>query len=138
MAIRAFTLPPWAAYRAFEAGGPLAEADPTKLTDMKDLSIAVVEVDDRIVAYWVVFKALHVEPLWIHPDHRKSPAVVGRIVKQMQEIVEATQEPAAFCVIEDTPTASLVASYADRLGFHIAPGSLYYLVVQPAQEPVGG
>jgi len=134
MTLRRFTLSPDQVARVQEAGGPLADADPEKL---KDMSIAVVEVDGRIVAYWVVFYALHVEPLWIAEDHRKSPGVVGGIVQQMQTIVEATSEPAAFCLIEEA-NAAVVAPYADRLGFHEAPGRVYYLVLQPAPEPVGG
>lgn len=129
------TLPPDQFYRLRDAGGPLADVDPEKL---KEMSIAVVEVDGLIVAYWVVFYALHVEPLWIAEAFRRSPSVVGGIVREMQTIVEATQEPAAFCVIDAGDAAPLVASYADRLGFHEAPGKLYYLVIQPAPALVEG
>lgn len=132
--IRHFTLPPDQVTRALAAGGPLQDLpiDPEKL---KDMSLAVVEVDGEIVAYWVVWYALHVEPLWIQPAYRKHPAVVRGIVEAMQAIVEQSGELAAFCVIEQEHLQT-VAGYATRLGFHPAPGLLYYLVLQPAPEPV--
>lgn len=136
MAITTRTLRPEEAHLAIEAGGPFQElqVQADKLTEM---SIAVVEVDGRIVAYWCVWYALHTEPLWVHPDHRKSPGVVGGLVGEMQRIVEATGEPAAFAVIEEGNLEQMV-SYATRLGFYAAPGKLYYLVLAPAPAPVGG
>lgn len=135
-AIVARTLPPEENYRAIEAGGPLQEVGipPEQLARM---SVAVVEVDGVIVAYWVVWYALHVEPLWIREDHRKSVAVVKGLVDAMHGIVEASGEAAAFCVIDPENWAT-VGDYAERFGFYEAPGRLYYLVVQPPAEPVKG
>ena len=129
MTIRAYTLPAADAARALEAGGPLADlgADPAALAK---LAIAVVEVDGRIVAYWVVSYALHVEPLWVVPEYRRHPGVIRGIVAEMQRIVVETQEPAAFCVI-DQQNLAVVEPYAARLGFQAAPGQLFYVVVQP-------
>lgn len=114
--------------RAREAGGPLADLqlDPARLAEM---TIAAVEVEGQIVAYWVLWKALHLEPLWIAPDHRKSPPIVAGIIDAMRAGAEASGEPAGFCVIEE-PNLAVVAPYADRLGFVAAPGKLYYLVLQ--------
>lgn len=134
MTITTRTLPPDDAHLAIEAGGPLQELQ-VQADKLREMSIAVVEVDGVIVAYWVVWYALHVEPLWVHPDHRKSPGVISGIVAEMQRIVEATAEPAAFCVIESQNLAE-IGGYATRLGFLEAPGRLFYLVLQPA-EPVG-
>lgn len=130
------TLAPEEAHRAIEAGGPLQDlaVQADRLTDMR---IAVVEVDGRIVAYWVVWYALHVEPLWVHDDWRRHPGVIAGIVDQMQEVVEGTGESSAFCVIE-AENAETVAGYAHRLGFFDAPGKLYYLVLQPDRELVKG
>lgn len=132
------TLPPAESQRAIDAGGPLQDLklDATKLADM---AIAVVEDDGAIVAYWVVWYALHLEPLWVRDDHRKSPAVIRQIVQQVQEIVVATDAPAAFCIVEDVDAGEVVAQYADRLGFMKAPGTLYYVVVQaPPPAPTKG
>lgn len=142
--IRRRTLAPGEAQKAIDAGGPLQELQiqAEKLTDM---AIAVVETaepaslpDWRIVAYWVTWYALHLEPLWIHADYRKNPAVVGGIVDQMREIAEQTGEGSAFCVIE-AENLELVTGYATRLGFLEAPGKLFYVMLQqPALEPVEG
>lgn len=122
--------------RALEAGGPLVDlqVDPARLAEM---SVAAVEVDDRIVAYWVLWKALHLEPLWIAPDHRHSPSVVSGLIGALQQAAEASGEPAGFAVIEE-PNLSVIAPYAERLGFLEAPGKLYYLVLAPPVPPAGG
>ena len=135
--IRHYTLPPDQIARALEAGGPLVDlqVDPEKL---KTMSVAVVEVDGQIVAYWVCWYALHLEPLWIHEAHRKSPGVVAGIIDAMRQIAEGTGEPAGFCVIE-AENLEVVSRYAERLGFQEAPGKLYYVLLQqPAVEPVKG
>lgn len=115
-----------------EAGGPLADlqAEPDRMDGM---SLACVEVDGQIVAYWLVCYALHVEPLWVAEAFRKNPPVIKGIVAEMQRIVEGTGEPAAFCVI-DQENLDHVAPYANRLGFHEAPGKLFYAVVNPPAE----
>jgi len=135
--IRRRTLAPGEVQKAIEAGGPLQELQ-IQAEKLQEMAIAVVEVDDRVVAYWVTWYALHLEPLWIHPEYRKHPGVVGGIIEQMQEIAEATQEGSAFCVIE-AENLELVTGYATRLGFLEAPGKLFYVLLQqPALEPVEG
>lgn len=128
--IRHYTLPPDQVQRAIAAGGPLQDlqVDPAKLATMQ---VAVVEVDGQIVAYWVAWYALHLEPLWIHPDQQKSPGVARAMLTEIQALARASGELAGFAVIEDA-NASAIAPYAARLGFQPAPGQLYYLVLPPA------
>lgn len=123
------TLNPEEMDTALQAGGPLAEMQ-LSAEKLKQMRIAVVEIDGQIVAYWVVWFGLHVEPLWVAEEHRRSPAVIKNIVEQMQEEVLRTAEPAAFCIVESSEAGEVVARYADRLGFHEAPGKLYYVVVE--------
>src|SRR5687768_3173217 len=82
-------LPDEEVQKAIEAGGPLAELKvaPDKL---KQMSVGVVEADGVIVAYWVVWFALHAEPLWVKPEFRRHPAVIKHVVQVMREIVEAS------------------------------------------------
>lgn len=122
------TLEPEEVEKALAAGGPLSD-QVLNPDQMREMSIAVVEVDGQIVAYWVVWYALHLEPLWIHPSWRKHPAVCGGIVQAMEAIVEASGEPAGFAIIEQENLETL-APLAQRLGFHEAPGKLFYVVVQ--------
>lgn len=131
--IRAYILPPDQSARVQEAGGPLRDADPAALAEM---TIAVVEVDGWIVAYWVLWKALHLEPLWVAPAYRHHPEVIRPLVTETFEAARATGERAGFAVIEEEGRET-IAPYAARLGFHLAPGSLYYLVLEPAPAPVG-
>lgn len=130
MAIRAYTLPPDQVHRAFEAGGPLVDLqiDPAKLATMR---VAVVEVDGQIVAYWVSWYALHIEPLWIQEAWRAHPGVGRGILDAMRQGVCASGEGVAFCEIADE-NLSVMAPLAERVGFQQAPGALYYLVVDPA------
>lgn len=125
------TLAPDEAQKAIDAGGPLhdLQLDATKLVDM---SIAVVEDDGVIVAYWVVWYALHTEPIWVREDHRHSPAVIGGLIDQMETIVKATSAATAFCVIEEE-NVGVVDKYVERLGYLKAPGTLYYIVLPPSQ-----
>ncbi len=118
--------------RVREAGGPLAEVeDLSGLRDEK--TIVAVEVDGRVVAYWVAFYALHLDPLWIAEAHRGNPAVNRTLLEGMGAVVVQTQESVAFAVLAD---GAPHLSQAERLGFARVPGDLYYVTV-PASEPVG-
>ena len=128
-----FILPPDQIDRVREAGGPLA--DQPDLSRLADATVVVAEVDGRIVAYWVAFYALHLDPLWIAEEHRRSPAVNRGLLEGIAAVVERTGEPVSFAVIE-SPTSEQFA-LAERLGFARVPGDLYY-VLTPTVEPVGG
>jgi len=126
---RAFLLPLDQRERLREAGGPLADADLSQL-DLEALPI--VEVDGQIVAYWPIFYALHLEPLWIAEDHRRQAAVTHGLLDLMRQALLNIGKPVAFAVIDpDTPVLAL----AERLGFDRVPGDLYY-VTAPAVPPV--
>jgi hypothetical protein len=127
---RHYLLPPDQIERVREAGGPLAELpDLSKVRDQT--RVAVVEVDGRIVGYWVLWMALHVEPLWVTPDVRRAPAVIKGLLAEVESAILSSGESAAFAVIDPSDVAQ-VAAYAERLGFHDAPGKLLYIVVTPA------
>ena len=131
--IRHFVLPPEEIERVQEAGGPLA--DLPERSGLRDMTVVVAEVDGRIVAYWVLWYALHAEPLWIAEDHRGDPGVARGLVDLTLETARATGEPAAYAQIEpdNLPT---VGAMAARAGFAPAPGTTFYLLLQPAPEPV--
>lgn len=129
--IRAFLLPVAERERLREAGGPLAEVD---LKTLEAEALPVVEVDGRIVAYWPVFYALHLEPLWVAEAFRQHPGVLKGLLEQTEAAVASTGEPASFAIIDpEAPSLPL----AEKLGFARVPGDLYY-VLMPATPPVGG
>ncbi len=135
MEMQSYILPPEQLERLREAGGPLADREtyPT-LDTLKDMAVAVVEVDGQIVAYWVTWYALHAEPLYIAEPARKHPAVARLLIEQVRDVLARSGELSAFATIEEE-NLPVVGAYAGRLGFHRAPGALFYLVL-PAQEPV--
>ena len=130
---RVLMLPPEEIERVREAGGPLA--DLPDLSGLKaEKTVVAVEVDGRIVAYWVAFYALHLDPLWVAEAHRTNPAVNRGLLEAMGTVVARTGEPVAFAILAgDAPHLP----QAERLGFAPVPGNLYYVGV-PALEPVGG
>lgn len=53
--------------------------------------IKVVVVEDeagRVVGSWLVYPAVHVEGLWIAPDHRKRASVLGRLLSGMRRAAD--------------------------------------------------
>lgn len=97
--------------------------------------------DYKIVAYWFVFQAIHVEPLWIDPEYRKRPGLIRRLWTGVQEVLEDVfsklgLRPVAFCVIGDASAAN-VLPYATRLGFKRVPGSLFFVDVRAEGDTTG-
>lgn len=128
--LRCFMLPMEEIERIREAGGPLAECD---LTHMARAIVAAVEVDGKVVAYWPVWKAVHAEPLWVHPDARNNPAVIRGILDQVELAMDEMGDPVIFAIIEDAEMLTSGA-YAKRLGYQQVPGSLFMLFRQPKEE----
>lgn len=50
----------------------------------RDSTVLVVEQGDQIVGCWAVIRYVHVEGLWIHPDHRRKSSVGARLWKAMK------------------------------------------------------
>lgn len=133
--IRSFLLPPAEIERLREAGGPLAEVSPEQLqTAAGRGAVAVVEVDGQIVAYWVVFYALHAEPLWVTPEQRKHPGVLRSLMETTRELIKDADEPVSFAIVGQEDLALHGVDPA-RLGFTRVPGDLYYLVMPGVDTP---
>lgn len=122
--VRKFILPMDELERIREAGGPLAEADLSKLVGRA--LVAVVEVDGRIVAYWPVWQAVHAEPLWVTEAARNNPAVIRGILDQVEVAIDQFGDPLIFAIIEEGNELTSGA-YASRLGFEKVPGELWVL-----------
>lgn len=136
MSLRSFLLPAEDILRLREAGGPLAEL-PDHLLERVNAghaSVAVVEVEGQIVAYWVVFYALHAEPLWVKESHRKHPGVLRSLIAETTALIQATEEPVAFAIVGQ-PDLDLHQVDPRRLRFAPVPGDLYYLVVPGPETP---
>lgn len=127
--MRTYLLPSDQVERLREAGGPLADLSPEQLAQLERASIAVVEIAGRIVAYWVVFYALHAEPLWVAPSARLHPGILRSLLEQTGAIIAETGEATTFAIIDPADAAAVHGVLPDRLGFARVPGDLYYLSV---------
>lgn len=88
--------------------------------------VAQDQTTGNIVAYWFVFTAVHVEPVWIAEDYRHRPSVVRRLWSGVKRILTSINCDLAFCCVNyDAPWAN--ASMAQRLGFRRLPTDLYFL-----------
>lgn len=87
----------------------------------------------KLVAYWMLFDTVHVEPLWISPEERGNPTLVRQIWERVRGVLDACRVPLAFCIIGDG-ALSTNAPMAARLGFKPMSGNLFYLLVDRARE----
>lgn len=96
--------------------------------------ILVAELGGDIVGFWGLFNAVHVEPLWIHPDHRSRPGLIRRLWTAVQSELRAAGVFTAFACIADRDAAQNVP-LALRQGFERVPGDLYMIrLASPEKE----
>ena len=86
----------------------------------------------QIVGYWFVFDAVHVEPLWVDPDHRRG-GVASRLWSKVMDILTESKVPGAFLMV-DHDAVLPTATQAMRKGFKRLTGDLYYLRVSNGRE----
>lgn len=83
---------------------------------------------DKLVGYWMLYDAVHVEPLWVAPEERKNPRLVRQLWGKVAEKLVESGTPMAYATIGDA-ALELNAPMAMRLGFKPLPTNLFYLVV---------
>lgn len=54
-----------------------------------ETQVIVVEDGDRIVGTWAVMRVVHVECLWVAPEHRGAFGVAKRLLKAMRDVAGA-------------------------------------------------
>lgn len=104
---------------------PFDTAGLPRLPNMRVVG-AVREHDGMIVAYWMLFDAVHVEPLWIAADYQRKPALGRRLWEGVRKILCEVKVPRAFAMIHNDD-AAMNMPMAMRLGFQRLPGDLYFL-----------
>lgn len=89
----------------------------------------------EIVAYWIIFDAVHVEPLWVKEEYRKAMGLgLGRrLWGVVQKILVDCGINLAFAIIADQD-AAVNMPYATRLGFKRIPGQPFFVEVKPLSE----
>lgn len=93
-----------------------------------EAQVIVVEDGPQIVGCWAVFPLVHVEGLWVHPDHRGKVSVGRRLLAQMvataremgaQAVNTAAVSPEVAAMIESCGGVELQGRhYALRIGAH--------------------
>lgn len=86
----------------------------------------IVAEDERgqIVGYWLMFYAMHVEPMWIAPAYRGRVGIIRRLWGAVQDRLRDLGLDLAFALINPGNPA---VDYAKRLGFVRTQGDCYWV-----------
>ena len=116
----------------------------SRVTPFDQLVLEIGEIDWRhtkmvvaetpageIVAYWLLFDAVHVEPVWIHPQHRTRVGLIRRLWRAVYQALQGSGVEGAFAICAED---GLSYQLAQRLGFRPMGGRLMYLVVDKAKR----
>lgn len=104
------------------------------LPNLAHTRIAVSEDEDgKILAYCYVFDAVHIEPLWISPEHRNVPKVMHGIWDTVHKILKDDSIEMAFATIADEQSLTHIPMFM-KLGFKPIPARLYFLITNPEEE----
>lgn len=87
---------------------------------------AIFDDDDNIKAYWYIFDAIHVEPLWISEEYRKKPMLAKELLSLVRTMLAEANATVAFGIIKTEDFITHVPM-AQRLGFKAVPGNLFYI-----------
>lgn len=90
----------------------------------------VAEEAGQVIATWFIFNAVHVEPCWIHPDHRKRPGMIRQLWTRVTGFLRGEGIVTAFTTVAHDSVMTSLPSVL-RLGFRRVPGDCYYLDVPP-------
>lgn len=92
----------------------------------EDAQVLVVEDDaGQIIGCWSVYRLVHVEGVWIAPEHRKKSGVARRLITGMRQIARGMGARAV-----NTASASAeVTNLLRHLGAHQIEGEHFSLKV---------
>ena len=91
--------------------------------------------DGKIIGFWFLHAALHVEPFGLDPDHR-SPALAKKMWDGIRSMMEQSSARVAYGIIADEDLVT--AGMARRLGFQRVPAGLYWVSTEPIEKPGNG
>ena len=76
--------------------------------------VIVVEEDGRIMGYWCVITAVHLEPVWIDPKYRGNPSMVRKLWRGVRNVLlDNDVEMAVLVLMRDNPASHVIK----RMGF---------------------
>lgn len=93
--------------------------------------VVAEDAHGAIVATWGIFATVHVEPLWVAPQHRGNPGLIRGLWDAVSEILKRTSQKVSFAVLNrESPALPL----AERLSFERIDGSLYWVKFKGSRE----
>lgn len=111
--------------KLWDAPGPLPQWLQGKLPPAESTVITVIEdAEGKIRGYWVIFSAVHLEPLYLDEAVRHHPKAAVELMREVGENLKEYGVTAAFGIIGDADLET-VAPMAQRAGFEQLPGTLY-------------
>lgn len=86
-----------------------------------------------VVAVWMLYDAVHAEPLWVAEEERQNPAVLRPLWEGVRRILVDSGCPVAYAIVGDGGLPGSIPQ-AIRLGFQPTKGNLFYLLVADARD----
>jgi hypothetical protein len=90
--------------------------------------VAGIDKDGRIAAVWCAIAVVHLEPLWIRPDQRRSAYILKRLWQNLRSILRTLGVQSTLTVIADSvPVTRKIAAWC---GARPVEGKLYFLDIK--------
>lgn len=86
-----------------------------------DTRILIVEEANEVLGSWALIRYLHVEGVWVHPDHRKRGRVAAHLLKGMTDLAHAWGQSVVLTAALTDDVRTLIA----HLGGERLPGDHY-------------
>lgn len=91
----------------------------------RDSRVVIVEHHDELVGCWALVPYLHVEGLWVHPDHRTRGVVGRHLYDRMCHEATLSGE----CVVLTAALTEDVATLIVKAGGQQLPGAHFVLPI---------
>lgn len=110
----------------YDTLGGLPDPNHTRVVVMIDTDI------QKIVGYWHMFDAIHLEPLWIAEEYRHRPKAGIKLWNKILELLDRAHAKVAFAFIDDADIPKNLP-LAKKLGFRQIPGACYWISTDEAK-----
>ena len=86
--------------------------------------LAAINEDGEVVATWTMFACVHIEPVWVREDYRKTTGILRGLARAMKKMLKDLQIFEVYTVALDrTP---VLQRFARWFGAHPVSGTLYH------------
>lgn len=81
----------------------------------EDVKVVVVEHEDEIIASWTIMRMVHLEGVWVHPQHKNAGVVRSLIRKTKEEAAEWSSAWVVTSAASDAVRAILSRMHAKKV-----------------------